>query len=313
MEKKNVISSSYSPNYLELVACNLCGQDNFEVLYNAPIHLSDLESLGDYVASTDRFDHYGQIVRCRACGLVYTNPRPAGRRIFQGYSKAVDVDYASEDSSRSINAHMSLQTIKKFVQRGELLDVGCSTGYFLNAARLYFETSGIELSHWAVTFAREKLKLNVKEGIIEEASFPEDHFDVVTMNDVIEHLTDPMATLRKIHSITKPGGLLYIVTPNISSLTAKILRRKWWGLRPAHLYYFSKDTLTASLEKVGFEVVLPKSYGRIFTYGYWVSRLENYPRIISRISEGIVDALEIRDKFLYLDTRDSMEVCARKK
>lgn len=156
MEKKNVISLNYSPNYLELVACNLCGQDNFDVLYNAPIHLNDLESLGDYVASTDRFDHYGQIVRCRACDLMYTNPRPTRQRILQGYSKAVDVDYASEDSSRSINVHISLQSIKKFVQRGRLLDVGCSTGYFLNAARLHFETSGIELSHWAVIFARRK-------------------------------------------------------------------------------------------------------------------------------------------------------------
>jgi len=265
------------------------------------------------MASTDRFDGYGRVVRCRGCDLVYTNPRPSPADIAAGYAKAADPDYAAEDSSRSINAHMSLHTLKRFVPGGKLLDIGCATGYFLNAARLDYDVAGVELSHWAVKHAREKLKLDVKQGAFEEAGFPPENFDAVSMNDVIEHLTDPAGFLKRVHGVMKPGAVLYLVTPNIESLSAHVLGGKWWGLRPAHLTYYSPDTLQATLEQAGFDVVFTKSYGRVFTYGYWLSRLKNYPRLVSWTAGALIRGLGIENKFLYLDTRDSLEVCARRR
>jgi len=300
-------------SYLESVACNLCGKDDFSILFNYPMRLDGEAEAGDFVASTDRFDRYGQIVRCRSCSLVYTNPRPVSQQILNGYAEAVDADYATEDSSRSINAHMSLHTLRKFSASGRLLDVGCATGYFLNAARLGFETYGLEPSHWAAAYAQQNLQLNVQQGSLETQAFTNGFFDVVTMIDVIEHFMDPLAALQTVHRLLKTDGLLYLVTPNIHSVSARLLRGKWWGLRPAHLYYFSPETLTAMLDKVGFEVVLRRSYGRIFTYGYWLSRLRNYPWLVRATVGGVVNGLSIKDKFLYLDTRDSMELCARRR
>ena len=191
---------------LEPVPCNLCGGDDFHVLYDQPLRDQDPDDMGDFVASTDRYDAYGRIVRCNRCRLVYTNPRPRADTITDGYRKAVDPDYAREDSSRSINAHLSLHTLKRFAHSGRLLDVGCATGYFLNAARLDFETQGIELSEWAAKYARERLRLDVVTAGLDDAPFATEHFDVVALNDVIEHFTDPKAALLRIHALLRPGG-----------------------------------------------------------------------------------------------------------
>lgn len=298
---------------LEPVLCNLCGGDDFQVLYDQPLRDQDPDDMGDFVASTDRYDAYGRIVRCNRCRLVYTNPRPRADTIFEGYRKAVDPDYAREDSSRSINAHLSLHTLKRFAHSGRLLDVGCATGYFLNAARLDFETQGVELSEWAAKYARERLRLDVVNAGLDDAPFPSEHFDVVALNDVLEHFTDPRAALLRIHGLLRPGGLLYLVTPDIESLSARLMRGRWWGLRPAHVYYFSTTTLAALLRETGFEVELVKSYGRIFTWGYWLSRLKNYPAPIYQAVSAVVNGLGLDTKFLYIDTRDSMEVCARRR
>lgn len=298
--------------HLELVPCNLCGRDEFTVLFNSPFKVPDDQAAGDFVASTDRFDAYGQVVRCRGCGLVYTNPRPLPQVIAAGYRRSVDPAYVSEDSSRSINAHMSLHVLRRYARGGRLLDVGCNTGFFLNAARIDFEAHGVEPSEWASDFARQKLRLDVITGTLDQAGFAPGHFDVVTMNDVVEHFTDPLAALRQAAGLVRPGGHLYLVTPDIRSLSARLLRGRWWGLRPAHLYYFSAETLERMLRQAGFEVVLRKSYGRIFTWGYWLSRLESYPALVRRPVGALVEALGLGSKFLYLDTRDSMEVVARR-
>ena len=298
---------------LESIVCNLCGADDFRVIFNLPPRADDPDDLGDFVASTDQFGAYGRIVRCNRCHLIYTNPRPRPERIADGYRRSVDPDYAREDSSRSINSHLSLNTVKRFARSGRLLDVGCATGYFLNAARLDFETHGIELSEWAAQYARERLRLDVVNVSLDDASLPVEHFDVVTLIDVIEHLTDPKAALLSVHRLLRPDGLLYLVTPDIESLSARLLRGRWWGLRPAHVYYFSRTTLGRLLRETGFEVELTKSYGRIFTWGYWLSRLKNYPAPIYRLVAAVVQAFGVDNKFLYIDTRDSMEVCARRR
>jgi SAM-dependent methyltransferase len=208
---------------------------------------------------------------------------------------------------------MCLHTIKRFATHGRLLDVGCSTGYFLNAARLDFATLGIEPSEWAAAFARNQLHLEVLTGTLENLDLPREGFDVVVLNDVIEHLTDPRAALLRVKDLLRPGGLLYLVTPDIDSLSARLLRSRWWGLRPAHIYYFSPRTLRDLLHETGFEVELVKSYGRIFTWGYWLTRLKNYPRFVHRAVGGVVTTLQLENKLLYIDTRDSMEVCARRR
>ena len=110
-----------------------------------------------------------------------------------------------------------------------------------------------------------------------------------------------------------PDGIIYLVTPNISGLIPFILRSKWWGLRPSHLYYFSNKTIINLLKKSGFEVIYINSFGRIFTYKYWLSRLINYNKIFYKAIRLIINMFNAGDKFVYINTRDSVEVIAKKK
>lgn len=311
-KNKKISAGDPTKGVLNLVPCNLCGQDEFTVKYNSPIRLSDQEELAYYLASTDRFDRYGQIVQCKNCGLVYTNPRLSTFSLKKGYAETKDQEYIQEDASRGINAFLSLSTIKKFVKEGKMLDIGCATGFFLNVGRTDFEVIGLELSPWAADFARTKFKLKIITEDLISADLENESFDIVTLIDVIEHLADPINTLKEINRILKPSGVVYLLTPNIDSISAKIMRGKWWGLRPAHLYYFSPYTITQMLKKNGFEILLIRSFGRIFTYGYWLSRLKNYNPLIYKTTKFVLEKLNITEKFVYINTRDSMEICARK-
>lgn len=302
-------SARKEPDWLEKTACNLCGGSRNRVLYHRPYALG---SMSDCAATTDEFARYGRIVRCLDCGLAFTNPRPTREALLAGYGSCVDETYLAESSSRSINAHLSLNVIKRFAHSGRLLEIGAATGYFLNAARVDFEVAGIEPSAWACKIARERFRLDLEPSSLETARLPDGSFDVVVMLDVIEHVADPKAALKRANAWLKPGGILYLVTPDIGSLSARVLRSYWWGLRPAHIHYFDRDTMRRLLAETGFEVAFEKSFGRIFSWGYWSTRLKNYPRPVYAFVRWFIRALDIEDKLLYIDTRDGMELCARK-
>jgi SAM-dependent methyltransferase len=141
---------------------------------------------------------------------------------------------------------------------GQLLDVGCATGDFLDVMRQYpgWEVCGVELSDYASRYAREQLGLDVRTGTLESAQFPEAVFDVVTLWDVIEHLPDPLGTLRQIHRLLRPGGLLVFNTPNLESLDARLFKAYWIGYElPRHLHVFSRRTLLTLIEIACFRLV----------------------------------------------------------
>jgi len=294
------------------VPCGLCGSRRAKVLFERP-HRGAVPGQAVFVATTDEFSDYGRVVRCQDCGFAYTSPRPEPGELLRGYGGCVDPDYLREASSRSINAHLSLSTIKRFASGGRLLEVGCSVGYFLNAARVDFAVAGIEPSAWACRIAQERFRLEVRPGSWEDAEgLAPGSFDAVAMIDVLEHLGDPLAALRRAAAWLKPGGVLYLVTPDIGSLSARLLRRYWWGLRPAHLSYFDRASLSRALALAGLRPAWEKSFGRIFTFGYWASRLRHYPAPVHRALTAAIRLLDVEDKFLYLNTRDSLEVCAVK-
>lgn len=295
---------------LETIPCNLCGGQDSRVVYDRPYLLGSMSD--GCAATTDEYRDYGRVVRCSDCGLVFTNPRPTREELIKGYGSCVDDTYVAEASSRSINGHLSLNIIKRFAPGGRLLEVGASTGYFLNAARVDYDVVGLEPSTWAAGIARERFKLDVRCEPFETCKLDAGSFDVVAMIDVIEHVTDPRAVLKRAWDLLKPGGVLYLVTPDIGSLSAKVLRGYWWGLRPAHIYYFDTKTMSRLLKETGYDVVLSKSFGRIFSYNYWVTRLRNYPSLFYKGVRGSINSMGLGDKLVYVDTRDSMEICARK-
>jgi len=146
-------------------------------------------------------------------------------------------------------------------KNAKLLDIGCGSGDFLRAASsLGWDTQGIDPDPEAVAAAR-KTGLTVRQGGFPRTGFPDGQFDAVTLSHVIEHVHDPIVALREVHRILKPGGRIWIATPNIDGAGHRLFGRHWRGLEPPrHLVMFNSSSLRLACERGGFvNVVLERS------------------------------------------------------
>jgi SAM-dependent methyltransferase len=142
-------------------------------------------------------------------------------------------------------------------EEGVLLDIGCGTGGFLARMRdLGWEVVGIEPDGQAAEWARRNYGFDVMQGTPERIDLPDQSVDAITMNHVVEHLHDPLATLAECSRLLKPDGRLVVVTPNVESLGNRIFKNSCLNLDPPrHLYLFSPDTLKACAERAGLRVI----------------------------------------------------------
>ena len=138
-----------------------------------------------------------------------------------------------------------------------LLDVGCGKGDFMNRMRRQgWKVEGLEVDADAVEYARSTSDLSVHLGSLEDIRFPDNTFDVITSNHVIEHVHDPISLIRECLRILKPGGRLVLATPNMESFGHQIFEKDWSHLDPPrHLRLFTKKTLRECAARAGFQSI----------------------------------------------------------
>ncbi|MDP2949645.1 MAG: class I SAM-dependent methyltransferase [Chloroflexota bacterium] len=296
-----------------VVRCVCCHSQKYQVLYEDN-HQTGVPSsaLAAYSISSRQFGRHGRLVRCQKCGLVYMNPRPTQQALLDSYGAMVDEYYLVEESARLATLEHTLRTIEPLA-KGRLLEVGCATGYFLKIAREHgWEVLGVEPCRWAADLASQRFGLPVLPGTLESAALPDNHFDVVAMLDLIEHLHDPLTTLARAHHVLRDGGLLVMSTPNVGSLLAGLLRGRWWCIMDEHLNYFSPKTMGLILQKTGFSLLKVQSYPRSFSLGYWTDRIYRWNRPLGGVLSGVVGAFNLQQRSLWLDLHDQMMVIVRK-
>ncbi|MHB0865502.1 MAG: class I SAM-dependent methyltransferase, partial [Minisyncoccota bacterium] len=165
-----------------------------------------------------------------------------------------------------------LKEVDKFAPRkGELLDVGAATGFFMKIADEFgWRTKGVEISDYATTLA-QKRGLDVRCGTLVNSGFAERNFDAITMWDVLEHFADPQVDIRIAEKLLRPGGILAINTPDSGSLYARMMGKRWHLLvPPEHINYFTKKSVTALLRENGFSIEKISKIGKSFTLEYVV-------------------------------------------
>lgn len=272
-------------------ACPVCAARS-SVEYK-PSDLAGPPSSEDFKISDSRYGRTARIVRCRDCGLLYADPLPTDD-IVSMYAGMQDAEYDDGSEGRGEPFNRILSTCRKLRPEARtLLDVGASTGILCAAAgRIGLEATGVDPSAWAVRVAREKRNQNVVLGRFPSPELAGRRFDIVTLVDVIEHVVDPVGLLRDAAAALSPGGLVVVVTPDVSSLAARAMGRRWWHFRVAHISYFSRATMRLALGQAGLAVEKTQPYTWFFTVGYVATRLGRYlpvgpvNRLLSRTAPG---------------------------
>jgi len=297
----------------EYVRCNLCGADNYTIVYKS--YSGDISIIKkDYTITDHTLQTPPRIVKCRNCNLIYANPRQTADELKSTYKNMKDEFYLQEEKGRRLADQSILRILKKMGKTGKLLEIGCATGFLLDeAAKSGWDVHGVELSSWAVRYARENLKIgSIFEGSLQDKRFETGSFDVIVMKDTLEHIADPRGLLNETRRILKNNGIICITTPDIDSLISRVLKARWWGIKQHHIYYFTKKTLFAMLRATGFMPVKNKSHTRIFSLRYWISRFKSYNKSLHDFFIFLVHHGIIRNVLFPIDFKDQIEVYAKK-
>jgi 2-polyprenyl-3-methyl-5-hydroxy-6-metoxy-1,4-benzoquinol methylase len=194
------------------------------------------------------------IVRCEGCSLVFVQNEMTPEELNALYADP-DGSY-DEDNSDCLKYYCEILRgliESRCPQRGRILDIGCAAGWFLDLMKGW-ECHGNEISPAYARIAGERFGDRIVNCLFEDYPLRENYFDVITLQDVFDHLRDPVAILRKCYAMLKPGGTIVIKVHNISCLYAKVTGPRFYALQPGHLFYYSKRTLELLLRKTGFQL-----------------------------------------------------------
>ncbi len=258
------------------VACKLCGSDNTIRLFESRDRVHTLPGVFT-------------IIRCTRCRAVFIEPwltdrelavyypehysgyrhsRSLSRKNYTGLRRFVLENYYGYPSSRGENPSWLMKGVAfllSFVMAkgaipyrgdGRFLDVGCGGGSYLHRLKQWgWKVYGVEPSESGFK-AAQGLGLDVRHGQVADARFPDDFFDVIRLNNVLEHLVDPNGTFGEIRRILKPDGVVYITVPNTRSFNFWLFGERWYGLdSPRHVISYSPRTLRSLCESTGFQPI----------------------------------------------------------
>lgn len=206
----------------------------------------------------------GALLRCSACGQLASQCTSAYYwESMQEFDDPIGtLPVAGSEQRRFRRSKGYLERIAKLLFQSpkqiRLLDVGCSSGAFLNTAvDLGFLAEGIEPAPKAAT-AAQAAGLKVRQGLLQQGEYADGQFDAVTLFEVIEHLQQPLELLQDIYRILRPGGILLIGTGNAASWSMSAMGERWEYLDIAkhggHISFYNPQSIATLAQRSGFSV-----------------------------------------------------------
>ena len=217
---------------------------------------------------------------CGACKTIFAEDYLKDRSNLYSENYAPwsdDSEHVADSKIRTFRSQLSLMMPYIAPEGKKLLDAGTAKGYLMAAAgQLGFDAYGFDISKSAIDSAKKAFKNKVFCGTIEDANYKDGEFDIITMTDILEHLTDPHKFMKKAGQLVKTGGLLLIITPNSGSITRKILGKNWYQFKEEHIIYYTKKGLAHLLKTQGFELVFAKANTKTFSLKYTYEYVKKY-------------------------------------
>jgi len=221
------------------------------------------------------------IVRCRLCDLVYVSPT-----FDEQHYKKVYASKEYQDIVRDLGVSSHDYRVQRFgTERVELmarhlatqlpryLDVGCSTGFVVEAARdRGWDAIGVDLNPSAIEYGRSR-GLDLRAIDLETAGFAAGSFDAVSLFDVLEHLIDPVRTLRACVRLLRPRGIVLLYVPNYDSASRLLMGKDAHFIWPTHhLNYYTPITIGDLMNREGLEVTYIATEGLDIADYLWYRR-----------------------------------------
>jgi 2-polyprenyl-3-methyl-5-hydroxy-6-metoxy-1,4-benzoquinol methylase len=298
------------------VACNLCGSNDYTVRFDQGVA------------------QVNQIVNCKACGLMYANPRikevdnvsiEKENVLIESYApESVLSAIVNQESQRLEKEVLQVKDYEKtraflhkhYPEKGKLIEVGSGFGYLLNFFKQDgWNVVGVEPNVGLCKYAESELGIETIPTILEKAELEDRSADAVLMMHVIEHVSDPYSTLKEVYRILKPGGIFVMETPRYDTLMFKLLGKRERSLScNGHIYFFTTSTLEKLATKAGFMVLKTDYVGRSLTLDrlFYNLGVVSKSQLIKQILKDVAVKLHLNKISLYLNTRDMQRIYLKK-
>lgn len=274
------------------MTCRFCKTGELRLLFPANNKNPKSKTADQFACTNCGYGVHGPIVKCQNCAIIYVDEPISQKEISDYYKISEDPLYLAEQKARRATFGHYLKKLEQYTpKKGKLLDIGTNTGLFIRVARdTGWEAQGLEPNKEAVGYAKKNFKLDLIAKPFEANTFSKGSFDVITMWDVIEHFTDPVKELKKVHAALKKDGVFAFSTVDPESIVAKIRGSSWPWYMEMHRVLLSQKVAQRYLKEAGFKKVIFTPHFRFFSMGYAAKMLGSIHPPFSRVTTLIVTA-----------------------
>lgn len=254
-------------------------EDDIAFLVNRPEDFLETDCPSCGTINTTLFEKDGLGYKeCNKCGMLYNSPRPSEKLLSDFYQNSKGYEFynkyifpQSKEARREkifIPRVQKILELKKNVSQDaiNILEVGVGSGLFceeLCKTKRFNKVIGIEASSSFYKSIESKDEgYEVYYGMLENITIDE-RFSMVASFEVIEHVLDPEAFLKKIYSFMNDDGILYLTFPHYNGYDIKILKEKSGHISHVHLNYFTEDSISRLLQKTGFDILEISTPGKL--------------------------------------------------